>query len=88
MFKRGLYIICFIILGILASFLVHTGIEIPIINLLVSNFNKYSLGLSWGQWQMIHDIGAVVLLVLGMWVGYRQGVYWWNVIYVEKRLRR
>ena len=88
MIKKIIYILCFIVLGVLVSFLVHAAIEIPIINLLVSDFDRYGLGLSWAQWQMIHDVGTVVLLILGMIVGYMQGRYWWQMIYVQKKFRK
>ena len=85
MIKKIAYITCFIILGILVSFLVHAGIEIPVINLLIRDFDTYSLGLTWWQWQMIHDVGTVVVLILGIIIGYWQGVYWWNIMYVQKK---
>lgn len=88
MIKKIIYILCFIVLGVLVSFLVHAAIEIPIINFLVSDFDRYSLGLSWAQWQMVHDVGTVVLLILGIIVGYIQGKYWWQVIYVQKKFRK
>ncbi len=34
---------------------------------------------------MIHHIGSVILLLLGIIVGLRQGKRWWRVIYVEKK---
>ena len=88
MTKEIVYTTCFIILGIFVSFLVHAGIEIPVINLLVRDFNMYSLGLTWRQWQMVHDGGAVVLLILGIIIGYWQGVYWWDAIYIKRRFKK
>ena len=88
MTKETAYITCFTILGILVSFLVHAGIEIPVINLLIRDFDTYGLGLTWQQWQIIHDGGAVVLLILGIIIGYWQGVYWWDVIYVKRRFKK
>ena len=85
MTKRIIYISLFILLGILLSFLVHAGIEIPVINLLVSDFDKYSLGLTWDQWFLIHSIGTPILLVLGIYFGWRQGIRWWRYWYVDKK---
>lgn len=65
----------------LASTLVHAGVEMITIELLVSDFERYGLSLSWGVWYMVHHIGAAVLLALGVFVGYRQGIYWWKRIY-------
>ncbi|MCH7883266.1 hypothetical protein IIA95_02540, partial [Patescibacteria group bacterium] len=78
------YLSLFIILGIIASFLIHAAIEIPIINLLVKDFDKYGLGFTWQQWYRIHHVGSVILLLLGIVVGYLQGKHWWKVIYITK----
>lgn len=79
--KKTVYIILFTFLGVLLSFLAHAGIEIWYINLLVSDFQKYGLGLSWGQWYLIHGAGAVILFVAGVWFGFWQGGYWWKRLY-------
>ena len=85
MSKQGIYISLFVLLGVLVSFLMHAGIEIPVIYLLVNDFATYSLGLTWDAWYTIHAVGSVVLLLLGLLVGFQQGRYWWRVIYVERR---
>lgn len=84
MLKRTIYITLFTLLGILLSFLVHAVIEIPVINLLLKDFNTYGLGLSWENWVLIHNISAVILFLLGTYFGYRQGKHWWQAIYVKK----
>jgi Sec-independent protein secretion pathway component TatC len=87
--KRTIYITSFTLLGILLSTIVHAAIEIPVINLLVADFDRYSLVLSWGQWFLVHHVGTVILWVAGVAFGYWQGKYWWQVIYVEgKRFRK
>lgn len=83
-FKKKIYIILFTVLGIIASFLVHAAVEIWYIDLLLSNFQKYSFGLGWPFWYSFHHIASVVLLALGALIGYAQGKYWWNILY-EKR---
>jgi hypothetical protein len=60
-------------------------IEIVVINLLVKDFERYSLGLFWGQWFLVHHVGAVILLIAGVLFGLWQGQYWWNVVYVKKK---
>ena len=87
--KRTIYITSFTVLGILLSTIVHAGVEIPVINLLVADFDRYSLGLTWAQWFWVHHVGTVFLGILGTLFGYWQGRHWWQVIYVEgKRFRK
>ena len=86
--KRTVYIASFTILGVLVSFLVHAIVEIWYIGRLIADFETYGLGLSWSQWVMIHHVGAVLLLLLGIMAGLVQGRMWWRIIYVDKRLER
>jgi len=86
MAKKIVYLSLFTFLGILISFLVHAGIEIPIIYLLDANFEKYGLGLTWDDWFSFHYWGSAILFTLGAIAGFWQGIYWWKIIYVEKRL--
>jgi len=83
--KKIIYIICFVVLGVIVQFLVHAGIEILCINLLLNDFQKYSLGLSWDQWFIVHYIGTVVLLIAGILLGFWQGIYWWERLYKNKK---
>ena len=64
--KKIVYLITFVILGVILQFLIHAIVEIWYINLLVQDFTKYGLGLNWKQWFMIHRLGSVVLLIIGM----------------------
>ena len=82
--KKFIYITCFIITGIMLSTIVHGLIEIPVIYILISDFEKYGLGLSWGQWYIIHHIGTVILLVLGVVLGYFFSVKFWKKTYENK----
>ncbi len=81
--KKPIYILLFTLLGVLVSFLLHAVLEIPIIALLVSDFERWGMGLSWETWEMIHNTGAVVLMMAGAWIGFKKGKHWWNVIYVH-----
>jgi hypothetical protein len=85
--KKTTYIAAFTALGILLQFVIHGAAEIWYIGLLVGDFSKYGLGFSWEQWFCIHAIFTVILFVAGAAFGFWQGVYWWRVIYVEKRRR-
>lgn len=78
--KKVWYITLFTLLGILLGFLLHALIEIPVIFLLVSDFERWGMGFSWGIWEMIHTIGALALLILGAVIGFRQGQHWWNIV--------
>jgi len=82
--KRNIYIALFVLLGFLTQFLLHAVIEIFYINKLLENFSFYGLGLSWNQWLGLHGVFTFVFLVVGLWVGYAQGIFWWNKIYEKK----
>jgi hypothetical protein len=83
--KKVIYILLWIVLGILLSTILHAVIEIPIINLLVSDFQRYSLGLSWDQWYLIHYIGTIILLILGIVFGLFCGFKFWHKIYEKNK---
>ncbi|MBU4370236.1 hypothetical protein KKG58_05850, partial [Patescibacteria group bacterium] len=63
--KKAIYLIIFIILGLLFAFLIHALIEIWCINLLLKDFSKYSLGFSWSQLYLIHHIISAILFIIG-----------------------
>ena len=83
--KRKIYIACFIVLGLLLAFLMHALIEIYVIKLLISDWDRFGLGLNFEQWMWIHDIFVAALITLGSYIGFRQGKYWWYVLYVLKK---
>lgn len=83
--KKTIYITLFIVLGILLGFIVHGLIEMWYINLLLSDFPKYSLGHSWATWFTIHRYFSVIIYILSILFGYFQGKMWWRWVYVEKR---
>ena len=82
--KKFIYIFLFIILGILLSTILHAAIEIPVIYLLVSNFEKYSLGLRWADWYLVHHIGTAILLLGGIILGAFLGFKFWKKIYEKE----
>lgn len=75
------------LLFVLLSFILHAVIEISIISLLTRDFDKYSLGISWQNWFLIHSTGTFVIAFLGILAGYFAGQRWWKIIYVEKRYK-
>jgi hypothetical protein len=83
--KKKIYITTFVFLGTLLQFLIHALIEIWYIGLLTSGFQKYSLGFSWAQWFIIHHIGSVILLILGIGFGFWAGNFFWRKIYESKQ---
>ena len=82
--KKTVYIVLFIFLGILLQFLVHSLVETWYIDLLITDFPKYSFGFSWDQWFIIHHIGTVILFIAGALFGFWQGKFWWQRIYEKK----
>lgn len=83
--KRKFYIACFILLGVLLGFILHALVEMFVIGLLVSDWDKYGLGLTFEQWMWIHDIFLSALITLGVYFGYSQGQRWWRILYVLKK---
>lgn len=64
--------------------LAHAVLEIGVIALLEKDFAKFSLGLTWGQLMLVHHVFSIILLVVGLVFGFRQGVYWWDKLYGSK----
>lgn len=83
--KKYFYIVIFTLLGILVSFLIHAVIEIPAIFLLISDFERWGLRLSWETWESIHAVFAVVLFILGVIFGLRYGKHYWSVMYGQEK---
>ena len=68
--------------------MVHFFIEIAYIRLLIIDFHKWGLGLDWAQWYTIHRYLGIILAVAGLVFGFKQGVHWWDYIYVKNKLKR
>jgi len=83
--KRAFYILCFTFLGFLLQLIAHALLESAVLALLLDDFDRYGLGLSWGQWYAVHHTLTLAFLIVGLALGYRWGVTWWNILYVEKR---
>lgn len=79
--KKIIYIFLFALLGVLAQFILRGVLEIWYIGLLLEDFSRFGLGLSWDAWVMIHNVGTVLLFAVGVCIGFRQGKFWWKKIY-------
>ena len=78
--KKSIYIISFIVLGILLQFILHALIEVIALNLLLDSSDVF-----WDKWYLLHGIFTVLLLVGGIVFGYFQGKKWWQILYVDKK---
>jgi hypothetical protein len=86
--KKKLYVFCFALLGALVGFFLHGIIENAYISLLLQDFGKYGLGLTWYDWETIHTWGVALLVsVFGIW-GFYGGQRWWRILYVQKKYKR
>ena len=82
--KRYVYIVSFVVFGILLQLLIHAWLEIRYINLLTGDFARYGLGLSWSQWFLLHYVLTVVLFIAGALFGLWCGVFFWKKIYLRE----
>lgn len=81
--KKFSYLALSAFLGILLATVIHAIIEIFVIKLLILNFERFGLGLSWNDWIFIHNAGSAILWIFGFAGGIYFGSYWWQTIYVE-----
>lgn len=82
-YKKHIYIFLFIILGLQLQYLTHVALEVWYLGLLIQDFPKYSLGLSWSEWFRLHQIFTWILIVSGLTIGAIEGNHWWHRIYGE-----
>ncbi|KKW28961.1 MAG: hypothetical protein A3K06_03580 [Candidatus Doudnabacteria bacterium RIFCSPHIGHO2_01_52_17] len=85
--KKTIYIIAFTFLGILSQFILHAWVEMIYIRALLRDYGSYGLGLSWSDWDLVHRIVSVILLIAGVAFGFWQGQYWWRQIYPHTKSR-
>ena len=81
--KKAIYIFFCAILGLILSFIAHAVLEMMIINLLVSDFQTYGLGLSWETWFIIHAALTPILVLAGIAFGVWLGFCWYRIVYEE-----
>jgi hypothetical protein len=81
------YLCCFSILGGMLGFLLHAFIEVLILTMLIHSATGSFVGMTYDQWVIIHALGTSLLLMIGLLVGFLQGKYWWQELYVKSRHR-
>ena len=82
--KKQIYLFLTMILGVLLTTIIHAGLEIWYISLLNENWEEYSFGLAWPRLWQIHLGYTIILLILGVVLGYYLGKRWWRIIYGKK----
>jgi len=84
--KRNVYILSWVILGLLLSMLVHAFAEVRYIDYLLSHGiapeDHTFFGLAYCALPVWVQSG---LLLAGAVGGFYAGVYFWKVVYIEKR---
>ena len=83
--KRLTYLALCILIGVLASFVVHAVVEQAYITLLLSDFTRWSFGLSWSTLLILHHVLSWTLIVVGAGGGYVVGIRWWRIVYLERK---
>ena len=80
--KKAIYIIFSTLLGILLSFILHAGIEVLYI--------RYSEKVNWNSVFGKGLCALPVWLQIGLFIfgavfGFLLGLFWWRLVYIEKR---
>ena len=87
--KRIVYIVAWVVLGLLLSLITHGLIEISYINYSLSHGIVLANQTAFGHGYCALPIWLQSLLLLtGVVGGFLAGKYFWRVIYIEKRYRR
>lgn len=86
--KQYLYILLFSLLGWMVLYLFYAMLEYLVLSTLLEDFDKNSLGLTWGQWWYLNHLVAAVFSLAGITIGFLQGRYWWRVVYIDHKLKR
>ncbi len=81
MIKRYIYIGLCVFLGVLLTTILHAVGEQAYIALLLSDWDRYSFGLTFEQLLHVHHVLSFSLLVLGIVGGYLIGIRWWRAVY-------
>lgn len=86
--KKIIYITCFAVLGLLLATLLHAFIEIVVLEIITSDWERYRDSFIWQNWSFLHLIIAGAFWIKGAGFGLWAGIYFWRVIYEEKRYFR
>lgn len=76
--KKIIYIISWMVLGILLSFLIHAFIEFKYLSWAGEN-NRVII---WYGGCALHPVLRVGLFITGVLFGFWQGKFWWQKIYI------
>ncbi len=80
--KKTLYLICSTVLGIILSFIAHAAIEIVHLRT-ADNITWYKhFGIASCA---LYPAIAYGLLIIGIIGGFLLGLFWWRIVYIEKR---
>ncbi|MFA5880218.1 MAG: hypothetical protein WC860_08655 [Candidatus Margulisiibacteriota bacterium] len=78
---KFIYRISVLILWFLLGMFLQTLVEYPIIIFLTKDFQLYSLGLSYNQWQLLHIIVAFLIIIFSTVAGLYFGLIWYEYVY-------
>lgn len=85
-FKRMIYIASSIFLGLLLSFIFHALAEVFYLEHAFNNNleiqSSYFLGVGWCALPIWVQYTFPILGIVG---GYFLGIYWWKLVYIEKK---
>jgi hypothetical protein len=76
--KHLLYIIAFGFFGLLIATLIHAGVETVALNIIFENPNRFFDTFWWQNWDILHNTGALLLWLLGLFTGFYLGAVWWK----------
>jgi uncharacterized BrkB/YihY/UPF0761 family membrane protein len=79
--KKYIYIGLFVFLGFLIQLFAHASLEIAYSLLLWREYDQWSFGLDYSQLWAIHNVLSYIFIVVGVWLGYRSGKFWWAYLY-------
>jgi hypothetical protein len=78
--KKIIYLISWVVLGVLLSFLAHAFIEFKYLSWADEN-NRVVV---WYGGCALHPVLRVGLFMAGVLFGFWQGKFWWQKIYIER----
>jgi hypothetical protein len=76
--KKFLYVASFTFLGLVVSTLIHAVIEIPALNLIFGNPERFADTFWWQEWHLIHGVFAYSLWLAGFLGGVYYGFKFWE----------
>ncbi len=83
--KKNIYVVIAIFLGVFLSFIIHAVIEIIYIKYSLNNGAALANHPMFGKHCVLPHWLNYGLLVVGIVGGFFLGLYWWKVVYIQKR---